>query len=149
MAFDRTNSSDLLALKNEVNNDPLSIGYSSAINVDVILDLLNDPVNNPEGQIGKDYATVNQMLEAIWGESISSQDQFKIQLVFEIANSPNSDITNFKSNIGALSTGLQTAIDAITRPLSRAEVLFSDDILADPVEKVIISQQDWIAARDS
>ncbi len=49
MAFDRTDPADLLALKNEVNNDPEGLGYAAVVNVTAdLLNLLNLPENNPQ-----------------------------------------------------------------------------------------------------
>lgn len=145
--FDINNQADLTALKTEVETDPLAIGYNTA-DISVLLDQLNNPANNPGGEIGADFCTAKRMLKAIFNEPISSQDQFKVQLVFETSSGPDSDVTDYKANIAGLSAGLSAIMAGITRPLSRAEVLFADDINADPVEYVILTRNDWFAARD-
>ena len=149
MAFDRNNPADLLALKNEVTLDPLGMGYDVNGNTNAILDLLNTPASNVGNDVGSDYATAERMLKAIFDVNIGASDQFRVQLVFEIAESGQQDLSSFKSDIGGLSAALQTAIDGITRPLSRAEVLFSSTDANGVIEYESISRDDWIAARDS
>ena len=147
MAFDRNNPVDLLALKNEVNLDPLGMGYDPLGINQPLLDLLNLPANNLGLETGPDLVTANRLLRAIFPEAISAQDQFKIQLAFEISAGPDSSLEDIKDLIGGLSTGLQAAVDGVIRSLSRAEVLFSASLTT--YEPVIITLNDWFAARES
>lgn len=150
MAFDRTNSTHLLALKNEVDNDPLSMGYAAVRDTtSALLELLNNPDNNLSPVNGNAPVTAEALLNAIFDESISSQDQFKIQLLFEATSGLTEDLSRYKTRVQSLSAGLNAALALIVRPLSRAEVLFSDDDANGIKEFVTISKADWFAARDS
>ena len=115
MAFDRSNPADLLALKNEVTLDPLGMGYDANGSTQALLDLLNLPENNLGLETGPDLITADKLLEAVFGENISSQDQFKIQLAFEISSGPDADLSESARLIGGLAPGLQTAVDGIIR----------------------------------
>ena len=149
MAFDRNNPEDLAALKTEITTDPTGLGYAAAPNLDTALDLINNPIHIDPPVLGQDFATARRILKSIYPEPISSQDQFKVQLLFEGSDGMNSDLSEFKPELSALSGGIATAIASITRNLSRAEILFSVLNENGVNERVVISQQDWIAARDS
>ena len=148
MAFNVNNAADLLALKTEVNTDPDGMGYDTASTPD-ILSKLNDPANNVLPETGPDRMTAEKLLKVIYPEAVSSQDQFKLQFTFEATGGLDSDLSNFKSEVSALSTGLATAVSSIIRPLSRAEVLFAVDDSSGARESVYISRNDWLTARDS
>jgi len=148
MAFDRSNSADLLALKNEVNGDPLGAGYLTQ-GTQGILDLLNNPANNLAPETGADSMTAEKLLKVIYPEAVNSQDQFKLQLLFEATGNLGSDLSLFKNEVSALSPALAAAVAGIIRDLSRAEVLFSIDDDNGVREKVYISRDDYLTARDS
>ena len=147
--FDVNNPADLLALKTEVNTDPFLMGYASATSTNDLLALLNDPEKNLGLETQPAPVTAEALLDAIFDVAISSQDQFKIQLLFEGTEGLNGDLSRFKTKIGALGTSLQNAVDRITRRVSRAEELFADLDENGVLEFVSISRNDWIAARDS
>lgn len=152
MGFDRTKAADLAALKSEVNTDPLGMGYAAVIgNTLAVLNLLNDPANNVETPkpTGAAAISANRLLELIYPEAISSQDQFKLQLVFEGSSGLDADVSNFRTQIAGLSTALNNAIQAEVRDLSRAEVLFGGVDANGVYETVNINRDDWIAARES
>lgn len=149
MAFDISNPADLLALKNEVNNDPLGMGYLSSGNTDDLLDLLNDSVGNLSPVNGAASMTSKALLNAIFAVPVGAADQFKIQLLFEAGGGLDSDLSDFKAKVKDLSTALVDAVNTIIRPLSRAEALFSVDDNNGVKEFVTITKADWIAARDS
>lgn len=148
MAFDRSNPTHLAALKSEVLTDPIAMGYVSG-NTGDVLSRLNDPALNVGGDTGADFLTPKNLLNVLFGEAISSQDQFKIQLVFESASTIDDDISIFRDDLSALGVGLATAIGTITRSLSRGEVLFGALDANGSYEKVYITREDWLAARDS
>lgn len=150
MSFDVNNPAHLLILKTEEETDPAGVGYAAALgNTHVLLDLFNLPANNPGPETGIDFLTAEACLLAIFGVSISSQDQFKIQLLFEGSESLQSDLSDFRLQIRGLSAPILAAIDTIIRPLSRVEVVFADLDINGVMERVVISRNDWIAARDS
>lgn len=150
MAFDRTDAADLLALKTEVNDDPVAMGYSATGgSTQALLDLLNLPANNAVPADGNASLTAEDLLKMVFAENISAGDQFRVQLLFEMTSGSADDVSRFKTEISALDAGLATAITAHTRPLSRAEVLFSSLDANSVNETINISRDDWIAARDS
>lgn len=150
MAFDRNDPADLLALKNEVNDDPLGMGYDPPAGTQPVLDLLNIPANNLSPADGDSPVIANVLLKVIFGESISAQDQFKLQLLFEASSDLDADLSEYRALITALSNPLGIALAAaLIRALSRAEVLFSDVDVNGTTELITISRNDWIAARDS
>ena len=151
MAFNRNDPADLLALKNEVNNDPIAMGYAAVVDESLteLLLLLNEPINNATPEDGATTLTCEDLLKMLFAENISAGDQFRVQLIFEMTEGADSDISRFKPEISALDTGLANAINAHTRALSRAEILFSDPDVNGVKEFVSISRDDWIAARDS
>lgn len=153
MAFDRTNSADLTALKDEVANDPISMGYQPVENTNDLLNLLNGPDNNVGGETSterdfsghdlleicaaneSEYLAVItsdlrsafvQSIFAIGPEPVPARFKNEIMGLFSIANAPT-----IRAAIIAETTGL----------MSRAEVLFGDD--------THITKRDWAAARDS
>jgi len=137
MAFDRNNPTDLATLKALVP-DP-TIGTQD------ILDYLASDSVTP----GVAPMTAQALLKALFSVSINSQDQFKIQLMFEGTADLNSDLSLFKTDMIALGGQIPGAVNSITRLLSIAEVAFSaiDDNGIN--EFVVISRDDWIAARES
>jgi len=147
MAFTRTNLTQLTALKNEITIDPISMGYAGLSNKQIAA-LLNDEAGNLAPANGNAPVTSEKLLDVIFDEAISSQDQFKIQLVFEGSNGFGADLSRFKAKIGGLSTGLGTAVNTIVRPLSRAEVLFAVDGDYGIKEFVTISDTDVRATGD-
>ena len=147
--FDENNPADIAALNTEVYSDPTGMNYGPVIQSTAeLLDLLNNPGSNVGGDIGSDAMTPGSLLNAIWDIAISSQDQFKIDLLFASSGSQTADISEFKAEVSGLSPAIETAIQGITRPLSRAEVLFSDIDSNGVVETVVIPKSGWIKARD-
>lgn len=151
MAFDRTNPSDLLTLKTEVNTDLIGMGYAAAGTDAEIVALLNDPASNVEDPIptGQAALTIASLMKIIFPISVASGDQFKVQLLFEASNSQFDDISQYRSDVAALSVALGNALAADVRDLSRAEVLFGVVDANGTYETVNLTVQDWIAARDS
>ena len=148
MAFDRNNPADVLALKTEVDTDPALMGYTPADgDTGKLLNLLNFEVNNTTPANGNAPLTAEDLLIMVFAENISAGNQFRVQLLFEMSVGSEDVVSRFKTQLSALDVGLASAIASHVRPLSRAEVLFSN-LDADGVnESVIITQQDWFAAR--
>lgn len=149
MGFDKTDAADKLVLKNEVNNDPLGMGYLVSGNTDKLLDLLNNSAKNLSPVDGSAPMTARNLLDIVLSETIGSTVQFKIQLIFEATGGLISDLSEFKAAVSGLDSGLSAKIALLVRPLSRAEALFSVDDLNGVKEFTTITKADWIAARDS
>ena len=147
--FDENDPADILALNIEVYGDPTGMNYAPVIQSTAsLLSLLNDSNENIGNETGEAPMTPGNLLNAIWGISISSQDQFKIELLFTSAASQSEDISDFKAEVSALAPSISLAIQTIIRPLSRAEVLFADVDENGVVESVTIPKSGWIKARD-
>jgi len=150
MAFDRNDAADLLALKNEVNLDPAGVGYAPDASTDATLvALLNDVESNPGIETGNATLGLEDLLEMVFVENVSAGDQFRVQLIFEMATSANEDVSRFKAPLSLMDVGLAGRITAHIRELNRAEVLFAELDANDVMETVKISTSDWHAARDS
>ncbi len=135
--FDKNDPTDLATLKALVP-DP-TIGTQD------ILDFLkSDSIT-----LGVAPMTAQALLKALFPVSINSQDQFKIQLMFEGTADLNSDLSIFKTDLIALGGQIPGAVNSITRLLSIAEEAFSDLDENGINEFVVISRDDWIAARES
>ena len=152
MAFDRTSAADLAALKTEVNTDPIGMGYDTNANVNTLIGLLNDAASNIGGETTGAPLTARSLWEICADNTddltphgqFSVGDQFVVQQFFEVAGSPDTDLSWGRARFRSLfpaADGIVSALDALQRGLSRAEVLFG--------EGTSLSQQDWFAARDS
>lgn len=147
MAFDRTDPTDLATLKNEVNTDPIGMGYDPVGPTQQILKLLNDPVNNVGGETAARPFDVSAMLDALDPTEFDAQ-QTKlgapnfVHTLVELG--AYDDISPYKTkfrSMFAANSATVVALDAQTVSLSRAEVLFG--------QGTVISREDWLAARDS
>lgn len=144
MAFDRNNAADLAALKLEVETDPIGMGYNPISDQQVI-----KPINDPDANVGGETVARTfdhfAMLEALDPADLEAQQTNTGAGAYVQALAIyQGDISSFKAKFRALFAGNSatvTALDAQTRPLSRAEVLFGVD--------TVITAPDWWAARDS
>ena len=147
MAFDQTDSADLLALKTEVTTDPLGLGYNPDNSNDVVK-ILNDPAANTGGETANQTLTPRILLEQVVladydSNQVTDGERRYIEAFFNRQNL-DENIDAFRNKIrDAFKTNSTTVanIDALVRPLSRAEVLFGAD--------TVLSRSDWLAARDS
>lgn len=130
--FDKTNAADLLALKNEVNNDPISMGFAAVDGqTQKTLGLLNDPDNNIGGETVNVELTAEVLLDVIDPVDFASNqvDQGErdwIKMLFDYA-ARGGQIEKYRAKLKAVfqaNSQTITNIDALLRPLSRAEVLF-------------------------
>lgn len=147
MAFDRTNSTHLAALKNEVNTDPISMGYDPTGPTRTILKLLNDPANNIGGEIVTRPFDVLAMIDALEPADYDAPQTVVgaatyVHTLVELGayNSIEPYKAKFRGLFAANSDTV-TALDAQTIAISRAEVLFG--------QGTEISREDWTTARDS
>lgn len=156
MAFDRTNPTDLIALRDEVANDPISMGYAAVSGqTKKTLDLLNLSENNvgtdPADFIGEIFTSevaldVIDPDEATVGAKFSEGQARWLDYLFSAADSLGANFKLFETKFRALfadyaptSTTLDS-LDARTRKLSRIERLFGVG--------TVITRDDWFAARD-
>lgn len=152
MSFDRTDPADLLALKTEVNTDPIGMGYDVNANVTTLMGLLNEADANVGGETTGAPITARVLWEACADNpddltphgQFSAGDQFVVQQLFETSEGPYSDLSWARArfiNLFPPTDGIVTTINSLLRGLSRAEVLFG--------EGTVLSNKDWSAARDS
>ena len=149
MAFDRNDPADLLALKTEVNTDPIGMGYAAVVEqTQQLLKLLNDPANNVGGDTASRIFEVDSMMDALDPTDFEAPQtganaaEYVIQLIAyggQIGSIVGFE-TKFRSMF-AVNSGTIVALDAQNVTLSRAEVLFG--------QGTVITRDDWIAARDS
>lgn len=144
--FDRSNPADLAALHSELTLDPALVGYNLLAPIPQTLALLNDPANNPGSE------TVNQTLTTGVLLTVMVVDDFDAPQVTDgerryIEAFMNRDfdtvIEPWRAQIRAafrVNSPTVTNIDALSRPLSRAEVLFGAG--------TVIQRLDFIEARD-
>jgi hypothetical protein len=171
MAFDRNNPDDLLALKNEVNLDPLGAGYAAVIDdTQALLALLN---NTQPGTItmdklrisaaevrslttfnGYDTLSIDEQEWLRWKTGSNSFDEenlavtvdLKLQLtgkpLISDPRNPPPDTPN--SSFWAASQRAEMVplmLALVEIPASRAQELFGVD--------TNITTSDWVAARNS
>ncbi len=153
MPFDRTNQTHLTALKNEVTQDPLAMGYAAISNVNKLVDLLNSGPGNKGGEtIGAPFTPrVIAELMLKYPTRFNPSGQFTqghleaVKALLEIAAFTEDDLNwarpGFRALFPSNYTDLLSDLDARTRPLSRAEVLFGAGTQ--------LTVTDWIVARDN
>lgn len=146
MAFDRTNPAHLTAARDYIT---VTKGLPVTTDTPVILDHFNDPSLNPTPANGANPLTARRLVDAVWESTVASQDQFKVQLLVEATTSIDDDVSDWRLRAIALGTQLGNAISAQTRALSWAEVTFGAADANGVYESVVITRDDWFAARDS
>jgi len=148
MAFDINNQADLTALKNEEIDDSAGLGYAAAVNDDALLELMNLAVNNPGGETGIAPLTGRSLWQATINESINAADTKSLDWFFSMIAGIDEDVSDSRADIIALNDiGLNSKLDAITRLLSRSEVLFSNLDSNGVNEFVVLSRIDLETAR--
>ena len=144
MAFDQNNPTHLAMLKSLVP-DP-SEGTS------IILASLNNHYDANGAPLypntGPAQLTTRSLLEMVFSVNISSGDQWRIQLIFEMTDGER-NIDDMRPMLNGVNNALDTAIENHLRPLSLAEINFSDLDEYGAQEVVNITRSNWIAARDS
>ena len=149
MAFDRTDPADLLALKTEVADDPLNIGYAAVVDTSTVqfLRLLNEAANNPGGETINVELTAGVLLDVMVPSDLGAQqvDDGERRYIEALMNRDfDEPIERWRAQIRnafRINSDTVVAIDALIRDLSRAEVLFGPG--------TVISDVDWATARDS
>jgi hypothetical protein len=156
MSFDRNDQADLTALKNEVDNDPLGIGYAPDAGTSIFLDLLNaknytveKPLvssadfrgNTPFDAFGRLQSDDQNCL--VWKTGSNGYDHENVPVTDDIKQKLAGDPVAADS-IWAVQdrTEMNAVMSALINvPGSRAEVLFGYGTL--------ITRDDWFAARDN
>lgn len=150
MAFDRNDPADLLALKTEVNTDPIAMGYNPTGSTPQLLSLLNEGANNVGGETTGETFTHRLIIEVTEPDDLTVGGQFSqgdletVKSIMALSGTQDPDISWAETRWRQAHVGNNTTlanIDARIRTLSRAEVLFG--------EGTFISRDDWFAARDS
>lgn len=156
MAFDRNDSVDLIALRDEESLDPINMGYTVVSGqTKKTLDLFNLPASNvldtADQYIGEVF-TSEVALDVIDPDEITVGAKFSegqarwLDYLFSAASSFGSKFENFETKFRDLFTDYTPtsvtidALDARNRKLSRVEFLFGAN--------TVISRDDWFAARD-
>ena len=156
MSFDRNDPADLLALKTEMETDPLSIGYDINGNTDAQVSLIN--AKNPAITVSKPkvsaalvrstctYDAYNNLAidEQEWLRWMTGSNGFEEENL-TVTDDLRTQLTGpGTASIWAASdrtTMNQAMLDLIDVSGSRAEDLFGFG--------TVLSSSDWIAARDS
>lgn len=150
MAFDRNNSVHLVTLRDEVANDPINMGYNTT-STQQLLNQLNEGENNVGGETTGETLTPYLLLQAFSQEpdDLTLGGQFTqgeldfIRMVLESTSNIYDDIEIYRTAITTAfpaNATVRQALEAQSRLLSRAEVLFGVD--------TSITRNDWFAARD-
>lgn len=144
MAFDRNNTADLQALHDERSLDPVSMNYP--VNDNQFIRVINDPGQNVGGETTVRPFDVDSMLDALDPAELDNQQttvgaDTYTQVLTDLGLALR-DISAYKTkwrSMFAANSSTVQALDAQTRALSRAEVLFGEGV------KLVVD--DWIAAR--
>jgi len=148
--FDVNDPADLAALKSEVNTDPIGMGYDPVGATQQLLMLLNDPANNVGGETAGrpfDKWSILDALDPTEFDDPQTQGGAAEYVAILIDSAIDEDIealAPYKSKFESMfhaNSATRIALNAQTKALSRAEVLFGID--------TEISRSDWFAARDS
>ena len=145
MAFDRESTADLTALRQEVINDPASVGYVVSGPTDGLLDKLNNSAENPGNETGSPQITPRLIPENLVFSDFTGMNEGNRAFIEILLNKDlEADLESFRSRLvnafGGGSAATVQAIAGLTKDLSRAEVLFGID--------TIIDREDLVAARD-
>jgi len=152
MAFDNTDPIQLQALQDEQALDPIGMGYAAVDGqTNKTLDLFNNSAKNVGGETTGEDFTPDLALDVIDPDEVTVGAKFSdgqanwLNYLMSAANSV-ADFKAFEAKFRALfadytpSSNTLDALDAKTRAISRAEVLFGVD--------TVITKADWFAARD-
>jgi len=146
MTFDVNDSADLAALKTEVNNDPITMGYAAVVSqTTLLLKLLNDPANNVGGETAATPLTPETLWDAVDAGEYSGNPLGDQRGLIDILlnRDPGTNLEPMRAKVlDIFGNGpTEDALALQTSALSRSEVLFG--------QGTIISRTDWATARDS
>jgi hypothetical protein len=143
MAFDRSNQDDLTALRNEILNDPLTLGYApESGDIRNITELINGGGRSVTKPI--EMLTVAEISGAIDSAEFASLAEYNKEWVKSVINQPaDSPVSRYRVKfLSVFGSGSPTrlAVQALLSTTgSRAEELFGIGTK--------ISKEDWFAAR--
>ncbi len=153
MPFDRTNTTHLVSLQNEVNNDPELVGYAAVVSETAkLLDLLNLEANNPQVNdtvnVPFDEFPLYDGMDEIHKPEYNALNGFDKDIIYGMMCAAMQDPTLtfghakklFRKAFGTESTTWANVKDDRAVHASRAEVLFGRD--------TVLTREDWFAARD-
>jgi len=151
MAFDRTNPTDLATLKAEVFDN--AAHYPDPSDTQDVLDKLNTASLARTTDTGVPALTLGILWNIIADEgATATQFEYATGLLYSMAaqEGPVTDISEFRAGVIALGDiQVNNAINALTRDLTMGEQLFAVLDANGSTEVVLISREDWFAARDS
>jgi len=132
MAFDRTDPADVSALKTELTTDPISINYNLNGSASRLVFLINDGESNTGGETAERPFTAMSLMDALDPADYESPQAGTkaaeyTHMLLELA--AYESIETYKSKWRAQFAGNSAtviALDAQSRRLSRAEVLFGN-----------------------
>jgi hypothetical protein len=140
MAFDINNPVELQELNDEVFIDPIGMNYASAPieKTKELLKFLNDPDKNVGGETAGNATFTHEVLMETWSPKGALNEIVPwIEALTEEQGNIEQYEAKYRADCGPDSLA---ALNAISQPLSRAEVLWGQD--------TVITQDDWFAARD-
>ena len=153
MAFDRTDTTHLVTLRDEEANDPISMGYADLpLNTTKTLDFFNNPLKNVGLEETDETLTSDLLLSSIQPNDltidVSKFTQGKSDWLTMLLAASEGLTANLSVNRDKIlelfnenpQTATYTALAALKRRMSRAEVLFGIGTR--------ISKDDWVTARD-
>jgi hypothetical protein len=130
MAFDVTDPADVAALQTELTTDPISMGYNLNGAVSRLVFLINDPDSNVGGETtGREFdaaALMDALVPSDWDapQTDAGAPNYAHILIEMAAYAPIEAYKAKFAGMYAANSATVTALNAQTRILSRAEVLF-------------------------
>ena len=148
MAFNPRSTADLTKLKNEIRQTR----YTSLANDDEVIEFLNDPKNNQGGETDRPPLTLGALWDVVAANSETTpRFEFNISNLFSMMmgrEGADTDISDRRALIiGLGNTQVNAALNALTRPLSRGEVLFPGTDSNGIRDRVVIRRIDLENAR--
>lgn len=156
MSFDRNNPDDLLALKTEVNTDPMGYGYVPSDTYDGVLNIIN--LKRAEITVSKPKISAALVRSATTFDAYNSLSIDEQEWIRWMTGSSGFDDESLvvTADLRTRLTGPDSASiwDIGNRAVMNAAMLALIDVDGSRAEELfgfgtVISRADWIAARDS
>lgn len=138
MAFDRNDTADVTALATELQN-----ARYSGLPTSTILALLNDPAQNPGSETGVPLLTAQILMTVMDAAEFAAltagqRDYLGLLLHYGLNGGDLEPMKPTLASIFPAGSDTRGAFQALSRPISRAEVLWGID--------TIITREDYAAA---